>query len=74
MGNILETLDDILSTNKGYTTSYHRKDSDEVANVYEAVDNMDETQLAMLEKKINMRKERLQFLKEQKTDPRNFPT
>jgi len=73
--NILETLEDIISSDGGVTSVYERKDSDEVSSAFETVKHMNEQQLDQLEKQIGARRERLRVLKEQKDqqNPYRFP-
>ena len=73
--NILETLEDIISSDGGVTSVYERKDSDEVSSAFETVKHMNEQQLDQLEKQIGARRERLRVLKEQKgqQNPYKFP-
>lgn len=73
--NILETLDDIITSEKGVSSVYERKDLDEVSHAFETVKQMNETQLEQLEKQIGARRERLRVLKEQRNseNPYSFP-
>jgi len=73
--NILETLEDIISGDNGVTSTYERKDTDEVSRAFETVKHMNEHQLDQIEKQIGARRERLRALKEQEQEnnPYRFP-
>lgn len=74
MGNILESLDQVLNS-EGVTSDYRRKDDDAISHTFEKVNEMSENQLDQLEKQIAARRERLQMLKEQnkKSNPYRYP-
>lgn len=73
MPNVEEMLDSILNEDSGYRMRNERTLTENEKLVYETIDGMTLEQLAMLEKKVNMRKERLEYLREQeKTNQNNW--
>lgn len=68
MGNVLEALEKMNNEDAGVTSSYSRPKPDKVLSeqqLYELIDNMEEDRLQALEKKIKMRRERIEFNRKQ---------
>ncbi len=67
MSSVEDMLNEILNTDAGYQMRTERYVSDEERRVYEFIDNMTLEEVANLEKKVKMRKERLEHLREQES-------
>lgn len=72
MGNKVEDmLDSILTEESGYRMRNEKTVSEDEKFVYKTIDDMSLEQLSILETKINMRKERLEYLREQERNKQN---
>ncbi len=60
-------LDSILNEDRGYQMRYERRITDEERRLYAQIDEMTLEDIKKLEKKVEMRKERLEYLREQES-------
>lgn len=63
MSDISKVLDDILYEDKGYTTTHERRLSKEEKTARMFIEGCTEHQLAIIEKMVNARKEKIQHEK-----------
>ncbi len=71
MSKVEDMLDSILNKDSGYQMRTEKNVTENERLVYEKVDELSLEQLTTLEKKITMRKERLQYLREQEKSKQN---
>lgn len=72
MGNILDDLDRILTEDSGATSSYTRKVKSELTEIYSHLETLEENDLITLKKQIELKLERIEFLKEQEKQKNNM--
>lgn len=60
-------LDSILNEDRGYQMRHERRITDEERRLYAQIDEMTLEDIKKLEKKVEMRKERLEYLREQES-------